>query len=990
MSHQLAFSLGGDEPDLLRTLTPEQRRAVDHGDGPLLIVAGAGTGKTHVLTARIISLIRRGAAKPHEILAVTFTEKSAAAMQERIDINTPLGENDVAIRTFHGFGDEVFREFALELGRSGELRVLSQAEQVIFVREHLYDLPLKRYRPAGDPLEYVRALLELFGRARDEDVTPAEYIAHAALLRAGVGVGIDADVRADIAEAQEELAGAYAAYSELKVKHGVVDFGDQISLSLRLLRDKPAAARRLQSRYRYVLVDEFQDTNDSQFKLIRKLVEPHRNLTVVGDDDQSIFAWRGATLGNFAAFEAEYPERAVVTLVENRRSSQGILDAAYRLIANNPDRLEQTLGIDKRLHGRAPERETEVDHLAFAGAAEEAEAVAERIAQTAIGRQRRLGEFAVLVRNNGDATRVLNALASRGLPAHFSGGGQLYERPEIRLLVSFLSAVAAPSDSRHLYHLATSSLYAFPPGELAKATEASGRRQRPLRTLFDDIAEGAAPGFNEQATSAATNLVTDLRHYEERATVLTSAELLYEFLERSQLLTRYLEPDSTLAEEQGRNVAKFFRLVQSASRALPTDRAAFFVPHLELLREAGDDPAAADYEQSENAVNVLTIHKAKGLEFAVVFLMNATDERLPGSLRQPALPLPAALAKTPPLDHDGHIAEERRLVYVAMTRAKEEFLFTSASDYGGQRMQRPSRFIGEALGRKPDQIHPRSAAYDELTRFQVAPTEVDLPLPSLGPDAILTVSFSDIEDYKRCPLLYRFKHVIQIPVLPTPQMIYGLALHEAVSDFLKRKREGAKPSLARLEATFKAAWLSEGFISPEHESERFESGLVALRRFFKDERGGPPADQIEQRFSFMLGRDRVVGRWDRVDQIDGNAVIVDYKSSALYEGSDKPQRAANESFQLRVYALAYETMYRQRPAQTVFHFLETGERGIVVPTDEGLGAVRAWIKSASDRIRQKEFGANPSKGRRTCEQCSYQAICPSSLTLRGVAGTTVG
>jgi len=990
LTEQLALRLGGEEPDILRTLTPEQRRAVEHGSGPLLIVAGAGTGKTHVLTARIVSLIRRGAAKPHEILAVTFTEKAAAAMQERIDLNTPLGENDVAIRTFHGFGDEVFREFALELGRSGELRVLSQAEQVIFVREHLYELPLKRYRPAGDPLQYVRALLDLFGRARDEDVAPEAYVAYAERLAAAVGDGVDADVRADQAEAQAELAAAYAAYSALKERHGVVDFGDQIALTLRLLRERPAAARRLQSRYRYVLVDEFQDTNDAQFKLVRKLVEPHRNLTVVGDDDQSIFAWRGATLGNFAAFEREFPERAIVTLVENRRSSQGILDAAYRLIANNPDRLETTLGIDKHLRGRPTEREVEVDHLAFAGAAEEAEAVAERIAQAAVRQQRTLGEIAILVRNNGDATRVLNALASRGIPAHFSGGGQLYERPEIRLLVSFLSAVAAPSDSRHLYNLATSSLYAFPPGELAKATEASGRRQRPLRGLFEEIASGAAPGFTEQAAAAATALVTDLRHYEERATVLTSAELLYEFLERSQLLRRYLEPDSALAEEQGRNVAKFFRLVQSASRALPTDRPAFFVPHLELLREAGDDPAAADYEQSEHAVNVLTIHKAKGLEFAVVFLVNATDERLPGRLQHADLPLPAELAKSLPLDHDGHIAEERRLVYVAMTRAKEEFIFTSASDYGGQRMQRPSRFVGEALGRKPDQIHPRSAAYDELTRFQVAPAEVDTPLPTLGPDDVLTVSYSDIEDYKRCPLLYRFKHVIQIPVLPTPQMIYGLALHEAVSDFLKRKREGAKPTRAHLEATFKAAWLSEGFISPEHESERFEAGLAALRRFHREERGVPAPEQIEQRFSFMLGRDRVVGRWDRVDQTDGKAVIVDYKSTALEEGSDKPQRAANESFQLRLYALAYETMYRQRPAQTVFHFLETGERGVVAPSDQDVGAVKAWIASAAVRIRAKEFAASPAKGRRTCEQCAYQMICPSSLTLRGVAGTTVG
>src|SRR3954462_11044607 len=190
MTEQLSFRLGEPRPDILQGLQVEQRLAVEHGAGPLLIVAGAGTGKTHVLTARIVHLIASGSAKPHEILALTFTEKTAAQMQERVDLNTPIGLNDAGIKTFHGFGDEAFREFALELGRSGELRVLSQAEQTIFVREHLFDLPLRRYRPTGDPLRYVRALLDLFGRARDEDVSAEDYASYATRLRADVGEGI--------------------------------------------------------------------------------------------------------------------------------------------------------------------------------------------------------------------------------------------------------------------------------------------------------------------------------------------------------------------------------------------------------------------------------------------------------------------------------------------------------------------------------------------------------------------------------------------------------------------------------------------------------------------------------------------------------------------------------------------------------------------------------------------------------------------------------
>src|SRR5438132_6737272 len=570
MTEQLSFRLGEPRPDILQGLQPEQRLAVEHGAGPLLVVAGAGTGKTHVLTARIVYLITSGAAKPHEILAVTFTERAAAEMQERVDINTPIGLNDAVIRTFHGFGDEVFREFALELGRSGELRVLSPAEQVILVREHLYGcaqcdiaLPLKRYRPAGDPLQHVRELLDLFGRARDEDVSPEAYVAYAKSLRDAVGDSLDADVKADEAASHEELAATYDAYTRIKERHGVVDFGDQIALTLKLLRDHPAAAARLRGRFRYILVDEFQDTNDAQFELLRLLAEPHRNITVVGDDDQSIFAWRGGTLRNFDRFRESYPDHRTAPLIENRRSSQGLLDAAYRLITKNPDRLETTLGIDKRLHGRASTDEVDVDHIQEVTGVEEAERVADLIAREAVRRQRRFGDFAILVRNNSDATPFLHALAQRQIPTHFSGGGQLYERPEIGLLISFLSAVALPSDSRHVYHLAVSSLYAFPADELARAMERSGRRQKPLREVFAEIASGAIPSGPE-ATASAAALCGDLDDYAARATELTTAALLYEFLDRSKLLARYLDPHAALTHDAARNVPKLLRLVQHA------------------------------------------------------------------------------------------------------------------------------------------------------------------------------------------------------------------------------------------------------------------------------------------------------------------------------------------------------------------------------------------------------------------------------------------
>jgi RecB family exonuclease len=325
---------------------------------------------------------------------------------------------------------------------------------------------------------------------------------------------------------------------------------------------------------------------------------------------------------------------------------------------------------------------------------------------------------------------------------------------------------------------------------------------------------------------------------------------------------------------------------------------------------------------------------------------------------------------------------------VAITRAKDTFYFTSAIDYGYQRAARPSRFIAEALGREPSRLSARLQVAEELERFQQPPGEADAPLPALGVDDVLTVSYEAIDDYQKCALLYRFKHVLQIPTLPTPQMTYGLALHEAVKDYLRRKRDGAEPSLAEVQAVFRAAWLAEGFISPAHESERFQAGLASLRRFYEQERGQPSPDLVEQRFSFMLGKDRVVGRWDRVDRTPNGAVVIDYKAGADEEGSGRAQRSANESLQLRLYALAHERVYGERPVQTALHFLESGERGTVTPTEESIGAVRGLVAGTAVRIRAREFAPNP-KGLRTCQQCPYHQICPSSLTARAATTSAV-
>src|SRR5438552_1257293 len=335
---------------ILDGLNDEQRRAVTHDAGPLLIVAGAGTGKTTVITRRIAWLIAQKKARPEEILALTFTDKAAAEMEERVDTLVQYGYADVEISTFHAFGDRLLREHALEIGLQPDFRVLNRAEQVIFFRDRLFEFPLAHYRPLGDPARHIRAIMTLISRCKDEDISPEEYQAYVEQVAAEVPTADDyEEARERIAE-QRELAATYAKYQELMAREGCVDFGDQIVLVMKLLRARANVRANLQRRFKYVMVDEFQDTNHAQFELVKLLGARHGNVGCVCDDDQAIYRWRGAAISNVLAFLDRYPEARQVVLTENYRSHQKVLDAAYRLIVNNnPDRLEVRSGISKHL-----------------------------------------------------------------------------------------------------------------------------------------------------------------------------------------------------------------------------------------------------------------------------------------------------------------------------------------------------------------------------------------------------------------------------------------------------------------------------------------------------------------------------------------------------------------------------------------------------------------------------------------------------------------
>ncbi|MCI0697956.1 ATP-dependent helicase [candidate division KSB1 bacterium] len=960
-------------------LNDEQREAVQHPAGPLAIIAGAGTGKTRVITYRIAYLIAAKLAKPKEILALTFTDKAAAEMEERVDVLVPYSFTDMTISTFHSFGDKLVREFAADLGLNPDFRLLTQAEQALFLREHLFKLPLKHYRPLSNPTKFLDDLLRHFSRAKDEDIAPAEYVESAEKQLAAARQQRDDPALQLEAEKQLELAQCYEAYQKLLAESGVADFGDQITLALRLLRELPDIRRRLQERYRYVLVDEFQDTNYAQFQLVKGLAAGHRNITVVADDDQSIYKFRGAAISNILNFSDTYRDAKYVVLTRNYRSTQAILDAAYRLVRHNdPDRLEVKQKINKKLIGREPGGKP-VEHLHFDTLSAEAEAVAETIAQKGEADKWRYGDFCILVRSNSAADPYLQALAEKKIPYRFSGNRGLYQREEIRLLVAFLKTLADPYDSQSLYHLALSEIYRMPMADLQLCLGEHDRTHRPLLGIFrkPEEFEWREPLSPEGRVTMA-KIVADHDRYLEKSRQLPAYALLYQFLKETGYLSRLAAGESAESDYKLRNLAKFFTTVQSYSHFTAAGDATFFAQHLDLMRDFGDDPGLADADLDEDAVQVLTIHKAKGLEFPIVFMVGLVARKFPTDARQSTIELPEALIKDKLPEGDFHLQEERRLFYVGMTRAKNELYLTSSRDHGGAKPRKVSLFVHEAIDHAhADEDYLKRSPLETLARFGVSPGEVFKEDGAIPADQVLTLDPHKIDDYLTCPLKYKYTRILRVPLEVHHTIIYGKAIHEAVREYNQHKLQGRPVSEDDLLRVFKANWRSEGFISREHEDQRFAYGQEVLKKFFaQQEAGGVAPTYVEEQFKFRLGNNLITGRWDRVDELpDGSVYITDYKSSEVHE-PQKAREQAVRSRQLRLYARAYEERFSRPVTGWRMHFLDTGLIGESRRKERLLKKTEEDVLKAAEGIRQRDYTPNPGPG--NCPYCAYQDICPAA------------
>ncbi len=939
---------------LLEGLNEEQKAAVTHGEGPLLIVAGAGTGKTTVITRRVGYLIERGLAKSEEILALAFGEKAAQEMEERVDELLPYGYYNLQISTFHSFCEQILKEHGLAIGLP-DFKVLDEVGQWLLIRNNLSEFELDYYRPLGNPTRFIKALVNHFARAKDELITPREYLEYAEKLKLNsdttpsqsppisVESGAGGDDNLDEINRVTEVANAYHVYQKLLLQNSTLDFGDLINYALELFQTRPRILEAYRERFKYILIDEFQDTNFAQYELLKLLAAPKNNLTVVGDDDQSIYKFRGASISNILHFQKDYPRAKFISLTKNYRNPQSLLDQAHAFIQqNNPDRLEVRLKLPKKLKA-AREVKGTLGQILAPDYLTEAELVAAKILEIKNstpsqsppylpGRQAGQGgesgsaswnDFAILARSHDALEPFLNKLSQHDIPYIYLANKGLYRKPLILDILAYFKLLDNYHEGSALYRVLNFS-------ELGVKTEAiielgAFAKQKSL-SLFEALKQAATlKNLDEGSLKGMHKLLALLEKHRETARAKTCAQLFVEVI--SDLgFRRLVNTESSEGVQNARYLESFLRRIQDFQTTSPDKSLKTFMAELGAELEAGElGTLEFDPEAGPEAVKLMTVHSAKGLEFRHVFVVSLVDKRFPTIERKEPIEIPKELIKDILPQGDIHLEEERRLFYVAMTRAKDSLYLTRAQDYGGKRAKRPSRFLQELGLVKAESGKDQVNGFKNLTLRPAQGLNFSLPVPKY-------FSFSQISTFRSCPLEYKYRYILKLPAPGSASLSFGLTIHKTLEKFLsflkqsqthqeqdlfgQNRDEATLPPLEKLYQIYKSSWIDDWFDSKAQMEEYRAVGKKMLAEVYEELSQNPPTPKyLEAAFRLRLASSWFVGKIDRGDETPAGLVIIDYKTGTV-RGINKVDRE-----QLLVYQWAVQDFFKEQVADLQYWFL---------------------------------------------------------------------
>jgi DNA helicase-2/ATP-dependent DNA helicase PcrA len=956
-----------------------QREAIEHTHGPMLVVAGAGTGKTSVLIHRIARLVQEGHAKPEAVIALTYTVAAAAEMRERV--RKLLGK-EIRSYTFHDYCLDMLTRTGKRFG------VLDEKDYWIYLRKRIHELHLEHYIRAANVAQFLNDLLGFLTRCHDELVTPEKYADYVERLERGE-LPIPRVVKSkekltddEVIGRCQEIARVFATTERWLREENYGTFSHMITRAHELLANDEKVLAEERARSRFILVDEFQDANFAQIKILAALAGDHANLFAVGDPDQAIYRFRGASSAAFHLFRRHFPQTKLVVLGKNRRSTTPILQCAFAVVDKNPPVFRagepsafayrrtplQSAREEDAIHQSRALANFPVEAISFGVRDAEAPDVVRIIEETRRHSRCQWKDFVILYRSHVNRDDVVHHLAEHEIPFSIENM-DVSDTPEVRDLFACVAAVVDLTSDASLFRIAALPQFNVDPEALRSALRAIAKDSRdgivvPLSSVLGNVSGG------REVLDCALGARAEVDH--KRANTRAAIQLIgkqFGLNLASPVLQAALK---FAADWEGKPTTKNKDLHE-------------WIEYLSYFREAGGNIPLASNDD-EDAVRLMTAHGAKGLEFTHVFILRATSGSFPLSYRETLVEFPRELR-----DPDSAAAgddktlndqEERRLFYVAMTRAKD-----SLHIYGKQGIGRdktPAGFMRElicnpglqpwlrarpALPSQPDLIELAAAADTAPAEGSRLPAWLELPAIE-GLDTRL--SASAIETYETCPLQFKFEREWKLSRQLHAAVQYGASMHRVLRTYYDSVRLGRTKSDDELLQLFRDDLAATGIQDDYQRDLYLKQGIAQLLEFLAGTRSSSPPEVLhtEEWFDVQIANTKLTGRIDRMDRAsDGSVTIVDYKT-----GKARSQEDADESLQLSIYAIAAQQKWGYRVGALAFHNLEGNLPVTSKRTDFQLEQARERVLTVARNIADGNFKPKPDF---YCNFCAFRALCPA-------------
>lgn len=996
--------------NLYNQLNSEQKEAVDTIEGPVMVVAGPGTGKTQVLTLRIANILRKTQMNPRNILALTFTDSAAQNMRGRLISIVGPAAYGVGIYTFHGFANLVITEFPYKFQFAKELRSIDETEQIEIVEKLIDSLELIELRPPRAPYFYTRELMSRIGDLKKEAVTPArlrdlvrseeERLTNdpANIHAKGVHKG---KMKAAIVEELKhlarckELADIYEGYENTLLKRGLYDYEDMVLFVVNALRDDFELKAYYQERFQYLLVDEYQDTNSSQNRLIEQLTDffEEPNLFIVGDDKQSIFRFQGASMANLILFYKRYPAMPVISLTQNYRSPQLILDMSHALMGNALERI--TKEIEAVKDELVSNTKTDNDgpssiSLAVLKNTDMEEYFVVKKVKELIETGSAPAEIAIIYKENREAEGYANLLGRLGVPYTLQRGSDVLVDKDVRRLLTMLRAIDAPTDSRLLFEILHFDFTAVNGLDLLRLMSFRAKSHLSLLDSLDNLDEAK---LSEPEKIKA--LYEKIGQWRQASANLSMPELLEKILEESGLLAQISASSDRI--ERFHRLRRFFDEIKRMALQTTGLTLEEMLRRIDLLISNSLQlvPEPLDTEMAGSAIHLLTAHRAKGLEFTHVFIPNLINKHWGNSNRRTLIKLPPSIiGQYRPLPDEKN-EDERRLLYVAMTRAKQSLYLSYAKSKDGKE-QAPSQFLSE-LGEAITPLNTANfekeggrhllALFTPMTDSIFNDQEAKF-LRQMIKDQPITPTA--LNNYLRCPKGYLYKNLLRVPTAKTAQQGYGTAIHTAMQAFfLRHKATKQVPSLDELLTSFQTA-LSKEILSAKELADFDKLGRSVLTKYYeKNLRAVTPTVAVEYSFDphhvtidSPDGPIFISGRLDKVELLDpsSNSVrVIDYKTGRARSRNEIEGKtaSADEDYkrQLIFYQLLANTdrQFPYKVSETGLAFVDDNCRfptELFTITKDEVNDLKQLIQNIYKQILSLEFPHFEDPKRPPCEFCN--------------------